>query len=190
MSKALVDFVDAAESVIRHVWEPKDTVVAIEPLLRRLVTEPDWLKEKYRREIPGKAYAQYLLYRPDDHAFSLVSFVWSPGQGSPIHDHCTWGVIGQYEGEEEESRYRIIDKRLERIGVVPARPGDVSHVYPPSRDIHQIINRSARKTISIHIYGGDIGSQRRHTYDLNTVSMQEFISGYDPVMNQSNSSNR
>src|SRR5262249_49178531 len=68
MREALFDFVDAAESVIRHVQEPKDTVVAIEPLLRRLVTKPDLLKEKYRRPIRDKAYAQYLLYRPADHA--------------------------------------------------------------------------------------------------------------------------
>jgi len=175
----LGDFVDAVESVIRHVQESKDTVLAIEPLLRSLVTDPDWLNEKYRRAISAKAYAQYLLYRPADRAFSVVSFVWNPGQGSPIHDHCTWGVIGQYEGEEEESRFRILDNRLERIAVVLARPGDVSHVYPPSRDIHQITNRSATPTISIHIYGGDIGSQRRHTYDPNTAAMQEFISGYD-----------
>jgi predicted metal-dependent enzyme (double-stranded beta helix superfamily) len=181
MRKALVDFIDAAESVVRQVLKPSDTVVAIEPLLRRLVTELDWLEQKYRRAIRDKAYAQYLLYRPADHAFSVVSFVWNPGQGSPIHDHCTWGVIGQYEGEEEEHRFRIIDNRLEPIGVVLARPGDVSHVYPPSRDIHQILNRSATPTVSIHIYGGDIGSQRRHSYDPNTASMQDFISGYDPV---------
>jgi predicted metal-dependent enzyme (double-stranded beta helix superfamily) len=176
------EFIGAAESVIRKVKDPENTVLAIEPLLRRLVIEPDWLKEKYRRAIPSKPYSQYLLYRPADHAFSVVSFVWNPGQGSPIHDHCTWGVIGQYEGEEEERRFRILNNRLERIGVVLARPGDVSHVYPPSRDIHQIMNRSARPTISIHIYGGDIGSQRRHTYDPNTAAMQDFISGYDSVV--------
>ena len=56
--------------------------------------------------------------------------MWNPGQGSPIHDHCTWGVIGQYQGEEEESRFRIINNRLERIGLVFERPGDVNHVYP------------------------------------------------------------
>jgi predicted metal-dependent enzyme (double-stranded beta helix superfamily) len=181
MRDALGDFVDSVELVIRQVQEPKDTVLAIEPLLRCLVTDPDWLKEKYRRAIRSKAYAQYLLYRPADHAFSVVSFVWNPGQGSPIHDHCTWGVIGQYEGEEEESRFRITDNHLERIAVVLARPGDVSHVYPPSRDIHQITNHSPKPTISVHIYGGDIGSQRRHTYDPNTAEMHEFISGYDPV---------
>jgi predicted metal-dependent enzyme (double-stranded beta helix superfamily) len=175
------DFVETVESVIRHLEEPKDAVLAVEPLLRRLVTERNWLNEKYIRPIPSRAYAQYLLYRPVDYAFSVVSFVWNPGQGSPIHDHCTWGVIGQYEGEEEESRFRITGNRLDRIGVVLARPGDVSHVYPPSRDIHQIRNRSASTTISIHIYGGDIGSQRRHTYDPNTAAIQDFISGYDPI---------
>ena len=181
MKDALSAFVDAVESMSRRVQQPQDTVLAIEPLLRGLVTDRDWLKEEYRRAIRSKAYAQYLLYRSADHAFSVVSFVWNPGQGSPVHDHCTWGVIGQYEGEEEESRFRIIDKRLERIAVVLARPGDISHVYPPSRDIHQITNRSATPTISIHIYGGDIGSQRRHIYDPNTAAMREFISGYDPV---------
>jgi 3-mercaptopropionate dioxygenase len=182
MKDAFEVFINAAESVIRRGRKPQDTVLAIEPLLRRLVTEPDWLKDKYRRAIPSKAYAQYLLYRPPDYAFSVVSFVWNPGQGSPIHDHCTWGVIGQFEGREEESRFRLLTNRLERIGVVVARPGDVSHVYPPSRDIHQIVNRSARRTISIHIYGGDIGSQRRHVYDPDTTATKEFISGYDPIL--------
>jgi predicted metal-dependent enzyme (double-stranded beta helix superfamily) len=161
--------------------DAKQRVLAIEPLLRRLLTEPDWLEEKYRRAIPSKAYAQYLLYRPADRDFSIVSFVWNPGHGSPIHDHCTWGVIGQYEGEEEESRFRISDNRLEKVGVVRSRPGTVSYVYPPSRDIHQIVNLSGAPAISIHIYGGDIGSQRRNTYDPNTAAMQPFISGYDPV---------
>jgi predicted metal-dependent enzyme (double-stranded beta helix superfamily) len=115
--------------------------------------------------IEEKPYAQYLLHRPEDRAFSIVSFVWNPGQGSPIHDHCTWGVIGQYDGEEDEIRFRRLPGRLERISTVRARPGDVSHVYPPDRDIHQIENRTTLPTISIHVYGGDIGSQPRHVYD-------------------------
>jgi 3-mercaptopropionate dioxygenase len=172
-------FVSAIEAVVRRGLAPEETVLAIDPLLRSLVADRDWLSEKLRRTIPSKAYAQYLLYRPADHAFSIVSFVWNPGQGSPIHDHCTWGVIAQYDGEEEETRFQITDNLLERIGVVIARPGNVSHVYPPGRDIHQIVNRSDRPAISIHIYGGDIGSQRRHTYDPNTAAIQEFISGYD-----------
>jgi len=179
MSDIFGTFVGAVEPVVRQGLAPEKTVLAIEPLLRSLVADRDWLNDKFCRAIPSKAYAQYLLYRPADHAFSIVSFVWNAGQGSPIHDHGTWGVIGQYEGEEEEIRFRITDNRLVRIGVSIAQPGNVSHVYPPARDIHQIFNRSDRPAISIHIYGGDIGSQRRHTYDPNTAAVQEFISGYD-----------
>src|SRR5262249_41229662 len=118
-------------------------------------------------------------YRPADHEFSVVAFVWNPNHGSPIHDHCTWGVIGQYQGEEEESRFRIREGRLETLSSFVAHPGDVSHVYPPYRDVHQILNKTATPTISIHVYGGDIGSQERHAYDAQTGESRIFVSGYD-----------
>jgi predicted metal-dependent enzyme (double-stranded beta helix superfamily) len=174
-------FLDSVEPCIRELHQPSQFVEAIAPHLRDLVREPDWLELPYRRSIASKPYAQYLLHRPADHAFSVVSFVWNPGQGSPIHDHCTWGIIGQLEGEEEERRFRITDKCLESVSVARALPGDVSHVYPPKRDIHQIMNRTDKPTISIHIYGGDIGSQRRHVYDPVTGEKREFISGYDDI---------
>ena len=172
-------FLESVETPIRSIKNPSEVVRSIEPLLRRLVSSREWLDQKYRRAIPSRPYAQYLLHRPADRVFSVVSFVWNPGQGSPVHDHCTWGVIGQYEGEEEESRFRATDAGIERIGMHRALPGDVSHVFPPERDIHQIMNRTSTPTISIHIYGGDIGSQERHTYDVGTGKAAPFVSGYD-----------
>jgi predicted metal-dependent enzyme (double-stranded beta helix superfamily) len=172
-------FVAAIDAHIRQTSGFADVVRGVERRLRELLSERDWLAMPYRRAIEEKPYAQYLLHRPDDHAFSIVSFVWNPGQGSPIHDHCTWGVIGQYEGEEDEIRFRRLSGRLERVSAVRARPGDVSHVYPPDRDIHEIQNRSAKPTISIHVYGGDIGSQQRHVYDPITGEARPFVSGYD-----------
>jgi len=152
--------------------------VAIEPHLRALVSQHGWLEEPFSRSIPTKAYAQYLLHRPPDHVFSVVSFVWNPLQGSPIHNHQTWGVIGQYEGEEEETRYRLSKTGLERIHTATAHPGDVAHVYPPDRDVHRIWNPTNAPTVSIHIYGGDIGSQARHVFDPDG-RVRPFVSGYD-----------
>ena len=172
-------FLESVEPCIRGLTPPDVIVTSIEPHLHRLISERDWLPPEYRRAIPSKSYAQYLLHRPDDGAFSIVSFVWNAGRGSPIHDHCTWGVIGQYEGEEEETRFRLGEHAPEVIAVVRARPGDTSHVYPPHRDIHQIMNRTHEPTISIHIYGGDIGSQQRHIYDPESGRPQPFVSGYD-----------
>ena len=174
-------FLAAVEPHIRSHTEPARIVTGVESHLRRLVENPEWLLPKYRCAIPSKPYAQYLLYRPPDHAFSVVSFVWNAGQGSPVHDHCTWGVTGQLDGEEEERRFHLTAGGIELIAVHRATPGDVSHVYPPERDIHQIRNRTGTPTISIHIYGGDIGSQKRHVYDPVTGRQQPFVSGYDPV---------
>jgi 3-mercaptopropionate dioxygenase len=181
MVSAVERLVAAVDPLIRERRSPRETVHAIEPHLRRLVSRHGWLEEPFRRVIPSKAYAQYLLHRPDDYAYSIVSFVWNPGQGSPVHDHCTWGVIGQYEGEEEEGRFRLREGRLECVEIARAHPGDVSHVYPPQRDIHQITNRTSRPTISVHIYGGDIGTQPRHIYDPETGESRPFVSGYDAV---------
>ena len=182
MDTSFQSFINSVEPVIRRLTEPAEIVLAIEPHLKTLVLQRDWLEARYRRAIPEKAYAQYLLYRPEDHAFSVVSFVWNPGQGSPIHDHCTWGVIGQYEGVEEEGRFRLGESGLESLAVVAAQPGDVSHVYPPQRDIHQILNRTSTPTISIHIYGGDIGTQQRHVFDPQTGEARPFVSGYDKAI--------
>lgn len=181
MSSLLNDFIESAHAVIREFQTPREVVARIEPLLGALVRDRSWLDTRYRKPLPHKAYAQYLLHRPTDHAFSVVAFVWNPSQGSPVHDHCTWGVVGQYEGEEEETRYRWEGDRLAPARVLVAKPGDTSHVYPPDRDIHRIFNRSAAPTISVHIYGGDIGSQPRHVYDLPTGRRTPFISGYDAL---------
>ena len=58
-------------------------------------------------------------------------------------------------------------------------PGDVAHVYPPDRDVHRIYNRTETPTVSIHIYGGDIGTQQRHVFELPSGRIKPFVSGYD-----------
>ena len=179
MDRAFEVFVGAVDRHVRGTADVSEVVKRIEPELHRLLSERDWLAAPYRQAIPQKPYAQYLLHRPEDHAFSIVSFVWNPGQGSPVHDHCTWGVIGQYEGEEEEIRFRFCNGRLEPAATVRVVPGDVSHVYPPNRDVHQILNRGVAPTISVHVYGGDIGSQERHVYDASNGEPRRFVSGYD-----------
>jgi predicted metal-dependent enzyme (double-stranded beta helix superfamily) len=180
MDAALATLIEHVDPIVRRGLAVPEIVREIEPHLRKLVSQRS-LDARYLQPILTKPYAQYLLYRPDDLAFSIVSFVWNSGQGSPVHDHGTWGVIAQYEGEEEETRFRRTDRGIEFTSVVVARPGEVSHVYPPDRDVHRILNRTSAPTISIHIYGGDIGSQLRHVYDLETGAVSDFVSGYDSI---------
>ena len=68
---------------------------------------------------------------------------------------------------------------IEEVFVRMFGPGDVAHVYPPDRDVHRIYNRTETPTVSIHIYGGDIGTQQRHVFELPSGRIKPFVSGYD-----------
>ena len=54
--------------------------------------------------LPGVSSSQYLLYCDPEERFSVVSFVWGPGQSTPTHDPSVWGLIGVLRGAGTESR--------------------------------------------------------------------------------------
>ena len=145
--------------------------------MRELVSVDDWLPEGMASPHP-QYYQQYLLYRDPACRFSVVSFVWGPGQKTPVHDHTVWGVIGMLRGAEFATPYAVRD------GLVAGRrlrlePGDVECVGPSIGDVHQVSNAfNDRVSISIHCYGADIGSVRRHVYDPVTGNAKSFVSGY------------
>ena len=58
-------------------------------------------------------------------------------------------------------------------------PGVVEVVSPAVGDIHEVSNRyDDQVSISIHVYGADIGKVRRHVFDPQTGQAKEFVSGY------------
>ena len=67
-------------------------------MLRALVAHDDWLPEECA--VPGPTYRQYLLHCDPLERFSVVSFVWGPGQKTPVHNHTVWGLVGMLRGEE------------------------------------------------------------------------------------------
>jgi predicted metal-dependent enzyme (double-stranded beta helix superfamily) len=148
-------------------------------LLQALVSVDDWLPSEYA-EPDSKAYRQYLLYTDPKERFSVVSFVWGPGQTTPVHDHTVWGLIGTLRGGEREQHYLWTgDRGLEEFG--PAhilKPGEVDHVSPTIGDLHKVSNLfDDQISISIHVYGANIGSVKRSVYEPSGAK-KNFISGY------------
>ena len=148
-------------------------------LLRGLVACDDWLPPQFAEPDPQR-YRQYLLYRDPDEKFSVVSFVWGPGQKTPVHDHQVWGLVGVLRGAEDEIRYvRQAGGTLQATGQARLSPGQVEAVSPAIGDIHEVANAFAdRVSISVHVYGADIGTVSRHTYDAATGTQTRFVSGY------------
>ena len=149
-------------------------------IIHSLVVGDDWLPLDMAQPDPSR-YRQYLLYGDPLDRFSLVSFVWGPGQHTPIHDHTVWGVVGMLRGAELSQSYRTDkDENLTADGVEEIlRPGQVTCVSPRIGDIHRVSNAYMDKTsISIHLYGGNIGRINRSVYDATAGSRKSFVSGY------------
>jgi rhodanese-related sulfurtransferase/predicted metal-dependent enzyme (double-stranded beta helix superfamily) len=143
------------------------------------VQQDDWLPEEFAQVHPDR-YQQFLLYADPQDRFSVVSFVWGPGQSTPIHDHTVWGLIGMLRGEEltqpfaqdAEGRWVAQGEKLH------LRPGHVEAVSPTIGDVHRVWNALPdQASISIHVYGANIGKVRRHVFHEDGT-VKEFISGY------------
>ena len=58
-------------------------------------------------------------------------------------------------------------------------PGQVDRVSPTVGDIHEVSNAlSDKPSISIHVYGANIGAVKRHVFDPATGADKPFVSGY------------
>ncbi|AYN15864.1 MULTISPECIES: cysteine dioxygenase [Pseudomonas] len=148
-------------------------------LLASLVAQDDWLPDDLAQPDPQR-YQQYLLHCDSRQRFSVVSFVWGPGQRTPIHDHRVWGLIGMLRGAEYSQNFtRDAQGALQPSGApVRLAPGQVEAVSPRIGDIHQVSNAfSDQVSISIHVYGGNIGAVKRAVY-AEDGSEKAFISGY------------
>ncbi len=148
------------------------------------------VEEKFLRPIKSRP-AAYLVYKPPDRSFSIISMVWGAGQRFPVHDHLSWGLIGVYQNTITEERYERLDDGskegyadIRQTGVTNFEEGQILEeglVFDEHRrnDIHRILNQTGRPSVSIHILASDLGMKQRHQYDPNVKTVRRFQSGYD-----------
>lgn len=175
----LRNFIGALAELIESAPREGDLLHRGAKLLGQLVSHDDWLPDEYAQPNPER-YQQFLLHADARQRFSVVSFVWGPGQRTPIHDHRVWGLIGMLRGAEDSQGYARGPEGQLLVEGAPVRllPGDVEPLSPRSNDIHQVSNAlSDQVSVSIHVYGANIGAVRRAVYQPDG-SEKLFISGY------------
>jgi predicted metal-dependent enzyme (double-stranded beta helix superfamily) len=151
---------------------------AAEPLLDDLIRNDDWLPDRYAQPSP-QSYRQYLLYRDPRNRFSIVSFVWQPGQATPVHDHTVWGLVGVMRGAERCEEYvTAVEQAPRKKGEHALPAGSIDRVSPRIGDVHRVSNAGNVTAISIHVYGADIGTTARHIFDAESGAVKDFMSGY------------
>ncbi|MEY2654839.1 MAG: hypothetical protein RLZZ524_1867 [Pseudomonadota bacterium] len=178
----LRDFVTTLTRLVEQTGDEARLLPPVREALARLVARDDWLPTELAEPHP-QFYRQYLLHADPLGRCSVVSFVWGPGQATPIHDHTVWGLIGMLRGAETSQAWaRDAEGRLRPQGE-PLRlePGQVEAVSPTLGDIHRVANaHDDRVSISIHVYGANIGAVQRWIY-AEDGSRKPFVSGYSNV---------
>jgi len=103
-----------------------------------------------------------------------------PGQKTPVHDHLTWGLVGGLRGRERETTYeKQADGSYKATGSALLLPGQTTAVSPAIGDVHEVANDLAdQPSISIHVYGRNIGRVHRHVFDPSSGAEKSFVSGY------------
>jgi predicted metal-dependent enzyme (double-stranded beta helix superfamily) len=152
----------------------------LQDVLRR---DDDWLDPRYQ-DLAGEPVGKlYPLYRAPDRRWSMLVAVFAPGARTPVHDHGSWAVTGTYRGREQETWFQRTDD-----GSVPGRaqlvaeltrvnePGTVCAV--PDGMIHTVEALDGRQAVSLHVYGTDIVTQPRRTYDLDAGTEAPFTPAF------------
>jgi len=178
----LRDFVVAMTRLVETTRDEPTLLAQGRQLLAKLIADDGWLAPDFAQPDPA-AYRQYLLYCDPLERFSVVSFVWGPGQKTPVHDHTVWGLVGMLRGAELCQEYAPQGGRVVSRGVEHTlKPGMIEAVSPTVGDWHVVANALAdRPSISIHVYGANIGAVRRHMLDARG-ELRDFVSGYSSAL--------
>lgn len=172
-------FVDGMDALLARGPAEADLVAQGGELLRALLARDDWLPDALAQPDP-LFYRQYLLYLDPALRYSVASFVWGPGQRTPVHDHTVWGLVGILRGAELAQAWRQDGGGGMAAHGAPLllKPGEVSAVSPALGDIHEVRNAyDDRVSVGVHVYGADIGAVERHVYAPDG-SRTPFRSGY------------
>jgi 3-mercaptopropionate dioxygenase len=172
----LRDFVVAMTQLVGRTADERTLLAEARPLLARLIAHDGWLPDAWAAPRADR-YAQHLLHCDPLERFSVVSFVWGPGQRTPVHDHTVWGLVGVLRGAERCDEYTAQQQPTGRSHVM--RPGDIEAVSPTVGDWHRVSSALEEGlSVSIHVYGANIGAVRRHRLD-DAGRVLDFVSGYD-----------
>ncbi|NJK37837.1 MAG: cupin [Oscillatoriales cyanobacterium RM2_1_1] len=163
----LYRFLTDLENILDQVKSDELRLKRIFPLVRRLLTESDWLQGEFREPDPDLGWSVLTLYEEPDFPLTVQTVVWLPGRHSPIHNHGTWGVVAVINGAERNRFWHRSPepKHPDRIELVDERvlvPGEIIGFTPEA--IHSVEVIGETPTVTFNLYG-ETDFQQRFEFD-------------------------
>jgi 3-mercaptopropionate dioxygenase len=176
--QALRHAIAAMQTLCERNPSESDWLAETKTILQTLIATDTWLPASHAQSHP-QFYQQHALHVDASNRFSISSFVWGPGQGTPVHNHTIAGWVGVLRGAELCQRYSA--DGLHKIGAEQRlNVGDVDAVSPLDAsigDIHTVRNGlTDANSVSIHIYRGNIAGKARSVFVDGVV--KPFVSAY------------
>lgn len=171
-------FAEQVRTLIARGLDERTLTAAIQAELTEALAAGFDLPGRVTRPDPDR-YVMYPLHVAADGSFSIASAVWNVGQGTPVHGHETWGVVGIYSGVEVETRFEkpaVPDVPLVECGTDEWTAGQVTVCCTTDDDVHQVRCGGVEPVVGIHVYGADIGTLPRRSYDPETGAVHWFTS--------------
>jgi len=177
-----LQFLDTVDAVIARALTEPALLDECETALAALIAYDDWLPAEFAKPVAEK-YQSYVLYVDPQSRYSVSSFVWGPGQGTPIHNHTVWGLVGVLRGAERCEEFptpeSVASGALRCAHQHDLPRGAVDRVSPTIGDWHRVSNAlTDAPSISIHVYGADIGRVHRNYWDEATRRVMPMVTGY------------
>jgi predicted metal-dependent enzyme (double-stranded beta helix superfamily) len=187
-SPAMTKFIDAVNEIRGRERDGRAIVAAIEPAFAELLATPDWLPAEFMEPKEdsgmGSGIGMWLLYRSGDGGLAFSSLVVPVGASTPVHDHLAWGIVGLYQGNQDEVVFTRTDDgsddgraTLETMERRSLAPGEMYELLPET-DIHRVTTTSEVTSVSLHLLGNDNGCLWRHQFVPEEDVVKPFKSGW------------
>lgn len=188
MSEAAVETIDfqefiaEVEELMSRGLDEYSLTNEISIRLEELLAGPFTLPPEFTRPRADR-YVMYPLHVDGQRRFSVAAAVWNVGQSTPVHGHETWGVVGIYAGVEGETRY--VKPTVEGVPLQVSesnlnwQPGEVTVCCTTDDDVHRVECVGDSPCVGIHVYGDDIGTLSRRSYDPVTGQVTWFTSTWE-----------
>jgi predicted metal-dependent enzyme (double-stranded beta helix superfamily) len=187
--QTLQKFIAEALQIVRESAEVATKLQQLRAPYQSLLSDQDWLPEEFQQAsgnmTMGQGIASLLLYRSELQDLSLSTLVVAPGLATPIHNHLAWGLVGLYQGEQEEEEY---EGHVHDVGTAAhplilrkrrvLKKGDFYDLVPPWNDIHRVRTISSEPSVSLHLLANDIGCVVRQKFDAASGRSEPFRSGW------------
>jgi 3-mercaptopropionate dioxygenase len=185
---SLKRFIWDIQSIVELAESDREIFVIGRDLMARLVAGDDWLPQSFAtppcappqsREGRGGAW-QFHLYADALGRFCVVTTVLSGGHRLPICQEPVWEIMGLVRGAIGRQRFALPGGGPPAVNGASKllKPGVVETFSPHHGEAVQLCNAlSDGDSVSIHVYGGDIGTLPRRAVAVDGT-IREFSNGY------------